>query len=481
MLRSKVLAFGLSIAVVLGVLAATPATAADDPGDTAKDNSVTVSWLPQDQPAQIVAGEATSSRFWVTNTSPAPISVRVEPAIAIPGNDGQLEVQAGEDPRFTSITFVPDHFTLQPDETIEVVSTIISPSDLPAGTYLIPAMVQPDDPVDEGNIQIRRSIVALNTFQLPGPIETDVSATLSIVETPGSLVRQLPFLPTIIVGDAGRAVLGIRSDSSSGIYVYYEAIASVGGFGALTFAGHTEGAPDDLRGMPELYFPGTGRDHPLDWATVPLSAGAVTIGATVSFNPDPQTTGTATATISFLVLSPWWLLVIVVGAAVALVRGGLRVRRALRATQPRGTTQGARARRRAEQLEPPSSVGAIIGTVLLAILGAASGLLADWLVLAGLAVIGVALIIPAAVLLRRGSRAGLQLAFWFCLIGGLLALATAGFVVASELLAWSPAVALAAAAATAGWAIAAIWLSHAAIRAAARRAASQVAAATEMV
>lgn len=459
MLRSKILAAVLAVATAFGALGATAALAEDD---NASDGSLTVSWLPQDQPAQIVAGKTTTSSFWVTNTSTAPIDVRIDPAVALPGDDGQLDVQPGQDPRLTSTTFTPNRFTLAPDQTIKVIATIVAPVDLPPGTYLIPALVEPDDPATEGNIQIRRSIVALNTFQLPGPIETNVSTSLAIVDAPGSLVRTLPLLPPVVVGDAGRIVLHVQSDSSAGLYAYYETIATLAGVGALTFVGHTEGAPDDIRGAPVLYFPGTSRDHDLDWTAVPLAVGGVSVSATVSFNPDPRTTETETATASFIIVSPWWLVVIAVLAGIALLRAAFGTRRAMRAAQARRAAPGGRASRRAELRQSPPPALAIIGTIVLGVLGLAAGLLSDRLVLAGVGVGLLALLLPTAILLGRRRPAGLAPAFWLSMVGVLLALATIALVVTSALLAWSPAWALVAAAGAAAWAITAIWIGRAA-------------------
>ena len=122
------------------------------------------------------------------------------------------------------------------------------------------------------------------------------------------------------------------------------------------------------------------------------------------------------------------------------------------------TREGLRSRRRGGTIAPAPRAGRIVGTVVLGLVAIALAALSDYLVLAALVLVGVALVVVVALLLARSARTGVDMIRVLHAISGLLVVAAIGLLVASMTAQWSPAYAIACAAAACTWMIAAWWL-----------------------
>ncbi len=442
----------LSLLVVASmVLLGAPAARAANPGG-ALPNGITVSWLPTSQPAKIVLGQATTSTFWVTNNATKTIPIDILPAVALPGNNGTLKVSPGADPRFPSITFTPSKFNAKPDSTTEVKTTIISPVDLPAGTYLLPAIVEPQNLDESGNLHIERSIVALTTFQLPGKLDISMEAKLlSPTARQGTLTRKLPKLPLIEIGTSVQTTLRITSHSASGVFAYYEITGRHTLLGKLKFDGHAPGIDNDVRGESSLYFHGLHRDIPVRWASGAAGAGRYTLEATVSFNPEPNQVSSIGTSMTMFVISPWWL-----AAVIAL----LLVCALLAVTHTRRLSHKPHARRRdAPSSNSPSVTTQVIVGVLLSVTALVAGALSTFWTLGALVVVG-ALALGGIALRARGWELAeaVRRALLFHRLAVVLVVAGAGALVATFAVKLSPGYALAGVSAAALWLLAGWWL-----------------------
>lgn len=388
----RVPGFLAGLLIVVGVtLTSSPAAHAADPspapdlGDL--PHGVTVSWPPTNKPVEIEPGTTASSSFWVTNDTARGVPIDIKPATAVPGEDGSLAVTDGADSRFPKITLVPSHFRAAPGSTTAVKETVVSPSDLPAGVYLLPAVVHPHDSRGSGNVRINRAIVGLTTFQVPGSVNVALSATLTPTDPPaGSLTRKLPGLPTIEIGRSAGATLGVTSHASGGFYAYYEVTGTTSGIGSLTLDGHAPGLPSDLRADQSLYFPGIRRDFSLSWTAGALTAARQTLTADVSFNPAPNRVQSVAASVTLISISPWWT---AVALAVLLLVALTSIRRTARLSRA-----PAQRRRRAEK-KPQGRMSQSIGRGLLALVALFAGSLAIyWLLAAAIVLVVIAIVLP---------------------------------------------------------------------------------------
>lgn len=426
MLR-RLAAIAAPLLVLTVALTGLPSQAApvDDPGQAAQPSgrTLTVSWPLENRPTQLAPGLDATSTLWVTNTGTEPRQVAVEPAIGVPGDNGSLTVASGTDPRFRFIQYQPDHFALAAGKTQEVRVTVRVPDDVKPGVYLLPAVVRPIEAPQAGNIKIEYAVVALNTFQVPGPVDARFTAALE----PTGLVRYWSFLPAVAFGKESAATLTIRSESSAGMLAHYEVSGERRGIGSIEFEGHVEGASDFLIGEPAIYYPNTQREFPISWQNSPLSAGIDVITAQVSFNPDPQTLATVSAETTIITVSTWWIAVLALAVLALLLLIFFR---------GRGTSRP------------------IVTTVLLGLLAIVLALYADPLALVVLAALAVVLSVLAFVL--RPARRWLVVAVT---IGAGVTLAGATVLVGlAELAGWSPGYAVAAAAIGIAWTVVAAWL-----------------------
>lgn len=385
----------VSLLVVVGLtLAGASAADADDPSPklSGLPHGVTVSWPPTSKPVEIVPGTTSHATFWVTNDTDRAVPITIKPATAVPGDDGALGVSSGADSRFPSITLTPSRFVAAAGSTTLVKETVVSPSDLPPGVYLLPAVVQPHDRYGRGNVRIRRSLVGLTTFQVPGDVEIDLTATLMHTDPPpGTLTRKLPGLPLIEVGRAAGATLQVSSQSTSGFYAYYEVTGTTRGLGSLTFDGHAAGIPTDLRGDQSLYFPDTHRDFPITWRSSSFEAAEQTLTANVSFSSSPSQLRSVTTVQTLVVISPWW---IAVGVLVLLLVAVASMRRTVRMLRSHSRRQ-----RRRVEVSRARRTPAVLGGAVLVIVAVTAGALSMFWVLAAT----VALAAAGLILQCRGA------------------------------------------------------------------------------
>lgn len=415
----------LSLLVVMGaIVAGISAADADDPSPdlSGLPHGVTVSWPPTSKPVVIQPGTTSTATFWVTNDTAQTVPITITPATAVPGDDGSMAVSDGADQRFPSITLKPSKFDAAAGSTTEVKETVVSPADLPAGVYLLPAVVRPQDPTGNGNIKIQRSLVGLTTFQVPGDVNIALSASLVQSDAPaGTLTRKIPGLPLIEIGRSAGATLRVASESDAGFYAYYEVTGTTSGIGSLTFDGHTDGLPADLRVGQSLYFPGTHRDFPVTWKADALGAAEEKLVANVSFNPSPNQVRSVSASETLVVISTWWV-------AVALALLMLLALVSLQRTRGSLRQQGRR-RRRSERREGHVSQAA--AGIVLAVLAVAAGALAVVWLMAGVIVVGTVGVAGAARMSRRqSSSTGLS---WLvpANLAALIAIVVAGLLLAA--------------------------------------------------
>ena len=350
---------------------------------TGTPDGITVSWLPTTQAAQIVPGAKSTSTFWVTNDADADVDVDVFPATAVPGNNGSMQIVSGADPRFPSIVLTPSHFLARAHTTTAVKATIQAPSDLQAGVYLLPAIVQPHSRGGgDGNVQIERSVAALTTYQLPGDVDISMDAGFRDIHGPaGTLVRQLFGLPAIEIGTTAVSTLRITSHAAPGIYAYYEVQGTHSALGSLVLDGHTAGIDDDLRGDKSLYFNGIYREFPVTWSDGRFAVGLDQVKATVFYNPTPSSVASIGGAMSIFVIAPWWFAIPVV---ILLVVAWRLMRRTSRMSGRGGGRRREEKKPVAAELKVP-----VTSSVLVGVFGVAFGLLADWIALGLLGLVGV--------------------------------------------------------------------------------------------
>ena len=315
-----------------------------------------VSWTPTTSPVKATPGATTSSTIWVTNQGATAIPITVLPVTAVPGDNGSLTVQSGADQRFPAITYSPNRFVAQPGKTTAISVTVTFPDELGAGVYMIPALIRPDPPKTDGNIKTLQEIIALTTFQVPGVVDAHLVASfLDPTNTSGMLVSQLPGLPQIQIGARGQKILRVLNDSQSSLYSYNEVIATQAPAGHVTFRGHTEGAPGNLRTEPALYFAEVHRDYPMSWTPSPFGLGLAHLTAYVSYHADPAVLEQVSASTAVLVISPWWFFAVVISLLTLLL--------SLRATT-RDRSHPVKGRRRQQPVRRtrPRSIGRRIAT-----------------------------------------------------------------------------------------------------------------------
>jgi len=374
-----------SLALIVSAAPASAAGPGGQPGTSSgTSEGITVSWLPTTEAAQIVPGEKSTSTFWVTNDSDADVDVDVVPATAVPGNNGSMQIVSGADPRFPSIVLTPSTFLARAHSTTAVKATIVAPSDLQAGVYLLPAVVQPHSrSTGKGNVQIERSVAALTTYQLPGDVDISMDADFRETHGPaGTLVRKLFGLPAIEVGTQVLSTLRVTSYAASGIYAYYELHGSHAALGSLVFDGHTEGIDNDVRGDKSLYFNGVYREFPVAWSDGKLALGLDQVDASVFYNPSPSQVARIGGSMSVFVISPWWFAIPVL----ALLFVAWRLVRRTSKISGRGSGGHRRDPKKpvAAELNVPVTSSVVVG-----VLGVVFGLLADWVALGALGVLGI--------------------------------------------------------------------------------------------
>jgi hypothetical protein len=445
---------------VAAILATTgivqPATAADAPisvgGPPGTDSSsspsgLTVSWLPTNEPVQTAAGQTSTGTFWVSNGTKNPISVVIKPITAVPGNNGNLTVQSGADGRFPSLTYSPSEFVAQPNTTTAVTITTTIPSTLGSGGYILPALVEPASTETNGNIKIQQSIVALVTFQVPGPVDARLKPTfIGATGHSNMIIRQIPGLPTIQISGLGRQTLRVLNDSTASLYSYNEITAAQTPFGSVTFSGHTLGVPTDLRTDSALYFPGLYRDYPVSWNTAPWGFGVAHLTAYVSYHPDPTTIKQISASTTVVVISPWWLLAIVLYLGVILAVADHRTRRHSKRNS---------GRRRA-RLRPSSIIWQILGSLILAVIVAVTAFFSDFLVFTITGAVGLALaVLLAADAYRRDAvSSSRRILIYQSLIGLVLIVGIATLVFST----WTPGIAIGTVSGAGIWTLLAWWI-----------------------
>lgn len=287
-----------------------PPAAGSGGGARSSAFGLTVSWSPTTAPVRAKVGGTATGKFWVTNTTKHSIPVQIHPAIAVPGNDGQLSVRAGVDKRFSKISYTPNSFTARPQSTTTILVTVTIPSRLGPGVYLIPGIVHPTPPRTGGGIRIEQDIIAPVTFQIPGTIRADLNAAFipSTTAPRGTVVYDLPGLPAIEIGPTGTATLRVTAHSAGSLYSYAEITANQRPFGTTSLDGHTVGRPTDLRLSPALFFPGVHRDYPITWRSEPFGVGMTHLNAYVSYDAGQATRALKPAGTSVLLVSSWWFL-----------------------------------------------------------------------------------------------------------------------------------------------------------------------------
>lgn len=447
------LALLVSLLVLVGltVTGASAAHAADSSPTPAPDlgglpHGVTVSWPPTNKPVQITPGTTSTATFWVTNDTATAVRIDVKPATAVPGDNGSLSVTDGADARFPTIRISPSHFRAMPGSTTAIKETVTSPSNLPPGVYLLPAVVQPHDPHGKGNVKIERAVVGLSTFQVPGAVDIALDASLTPADPPaGTLTRKLPGLPSIEVGRSAGATLHVQSQASGGFYAYYEVTGTTSGIGSLTLDGHAAGLPADIRAEQSLYFPGLARDFPVTWKADALSAAKQTLTADVSFSPKPDESRTVATTMTLVVISPWWIAVAIL---LLLLYGVSSMRRASRlAAADHGR------RRRVQKRSRPAA--ALPGRILAAVVAVLAGLLALYWMLGAVVVLGVVVFAVTARLLRgAASTVAARRLLVVGIVGLSLVVAAGGLLAATFARSISPGYALAMTSGAALWLLA---------------------------
>lgn len=318
-----VLAMGLAATGNVGAQAA--ASTPPAPGNPGSSTfGLTVSWSPTTAPVQATRGETATGKFWVTNTTKHAIPVQIRPAIAVPGNNGQLSVRSGIDKRFSKISYTPNTFTARPDSTTAIRVTVTIPDSLGPGIYLIPGVVHPQPPAADGGIHIEQDVIAPVTFQIPGAVNANLTAAFLPTAAPphGTVAYHFPGLPEIEIGPVGTTTLRVTARSTGSLYAYGEVTAKQHPFGTTALDSHTPNLPTDLRLSPVLFFPGVHRDYPIAWRSLPLGVGLAHLSAYVSYDAGATALAQKSVATQVLLVSPWWLLSIAGLLALLLIRLG---------------------------------------------------------------------------------------------------------------------------------------------------------------
>ncbi len=408
---------------------------------------LTVSWLPVATPVTVVPGQTTHGVFWITNETSSAVPVQILPATALPGNNGALVVRNGQDSRFPDITYTPDSLVAQPGTTTPVTVAVATPPHLAPGVYLLPAAVRPE-PVAHGNVQIQQEIDALVTIEVPGQSKANVRpAFVSTTATLGGPTSHLPGLPPIQIGTAGREVLRVLDDSPSSFYAYNEVTGAQSPFGHVVFAGHTNGAPSDLRTPPDLYFPGHWRDYPVTWHASKLGLGLADLHAFVSYHTTSNEVVEKEVTARVLVVSPWWVFVLFGYLLVLLALALRRARRLARApaAEPRSAGAGRR-------------VWQVLASLVTGVITLAAAFVGRPAAFASVAGVGAVLAIVVAI---GGRRPATRLARWlrgYVLVAAGLLVFGGVAVCLAGLSSWSGTVAVGVLAGVGVWALLGWWL-----------------------
>jgi len=410
-------------------------------------SGLTVSWLPTSNPVIAKIGEMSTGTFWVSNGTTKAISVVITPVTAVPGNNGSLTVQPGADARFPDISYSPSEFVAEPGSTTAITVTTTVPGTLGPGAYILPAAVTPASEATGGSISIRQSIVALVTLQIPGEIDAQLEPRfIGAQTTEGAVIRQFPGLPAIQISSTGHDVLRVYNNSSTSLYSYNEITATQVPLGTVEFDGHTKNVLANYRTSPELYFPGLYRDYPVTWSANPLGFGTAELTAYVAYNPEPSKLKQVSMSSTVIVISPWWLLAIVLYLGTLLVVADRRTRRHSR-------------RQRHIRRQLSSTVWQIVGSVVLALFVAALVVFSELAVFLIASAVG---IIAAgavwSVSRRRSAVAAARLLLSYQGgIGAVLAGAIVTLILAT-VASWSPGIAIALVAGAGVWTLLAWWI-----------------------
>ncbi|HEX3946671.1 MAG TPA: hypothetical protein VHW47_03160, partial [Acidimicrobiales bacterium] len=361
---------------------------------TSSGVGVTVSWEPTTAPIQAVPGETTHGTFWVSNETPKVVPISILPGTAVPGNNGNLGIKPGADPRFPTVSFSPASFIAQPDTTTPVSVTITTPPALAPGVYLVPAVVQPTPPKQTGNIHIQQEIDALVTFQVPGDTTASVRPTFvqSTTASGSSDVFHFPGLPEVQLGTAGHTTLRVLNDSPSSFYAYNEVTGTQTPFGKVIFEGHIKGQENDVRTTAILYFPSKYRDFPMTWSPSSLGFGVAHINAFVSYHPKPSVIAQKETSTEVLVVSPWWVLILA-GYLLLLLLWARRGTRRQVSAHAEGRTHKA-----------PGLAGQVAASVVMIAVVVAAGFLSLPVVLAVVGGAGVVVAVVGLAVTRRLDR-----------------------------------------------------------------------------
>lgn len=453
-IRRTVAALALST-LGLGMLASfAPLAGASSPppGATSAPSAVgiTVSWQPTSAPVQAIPGRNVQGHFWVTNQTHTPIPVTIDPATAVPGNNGALGIRPGADPRFSSVTYSPNAFVAPAKKTSPVTVTAAVPKTLGPGVYLIPAVVQPHPPTGSGNIHVNQEIVALVTVQIPGATNARVTPTYigAAPRSGAAPIHHVPGFAPVALATSGSQTLQVKNTSTASFYAYNETTGSQKPFGKVVFEGHTAGDTGDLRTPARLYFPGRHWDFPLLWHPSVLGFGQTSLHSYVRYQPRPNLLVSTSATTSLWVISPWWFLVLVALVGLVALGAWRRARGQVAAAPDAPRSRSASAR-----------VVQVLGSGVLIVLSAAGAFLSRPWVFALTAAVGVALAVVFVVTQRRRVRplAAEVLSKGVAVIG-LLGLAAAVFSVLGALSLWPADLAMGLVSGAAVWALVAWWL-----------------------
>ncbi|HVX23693.1 MAG TPA: hypothetical protein VHB02_20285 [Acidimicrobiales bacterium] len=445
----------LSLAALAGSFAATGAGAA---GATATPPSgsvssggpatgVTVSWWPTTKPVTAVPGETTQGSFWVTNEGKKAVPVTILPATAIPGNNGQLTVKTVPDLRFPKITYSPRAFVVTPGSTTVVTVTVVTPTNLQPGIYLVPAAVRPK-PRQVGNIKIQQQVNALVTFRVPGTTEANVEPSF-VGPTSGVHTFHVPGLPQVQLGTSGNETLRVLDDSPSSFYAYNEISATQSPFGKVVFLHHAATTTGDLRNPPDLFFPHRWRDYPVVWSPSIAGFGSAHLTAYVGYQATSRKVLQKSTSTTVLVISPLWTLALAVYALLVLLGARRRARRQVAAgtTDPRRRTVAGR-------------IWQVVASLVMVAVVVEAAFLSQPAVLAAVGGVGVVVAIVAAVTLNGADRpSAARRLRWYQWAAAVLAVVGAALAaVATVSSSVGPDLAVGVLAGTCAWVVLAWWL-----------------------
>lgn len=428
--------------------AADIATSDSGENSTANGFGLTASWLPTTSPVQASPGQTTHATFWVTNRSDTAIALTILPGTAVPGHNGALTAKRGADNRFANIDYSLSKFTAKPASTTPIKVTVAMPDNLAPGVYVLLAIVYPDPSTTSGNIRTQQEIVVPVTFQIPGAIDASLKPEfLDAAITPNGFASyHFPGLPEIHIGRTGAKVLRVLNNSSTSLYSYNEITSTQTPWAAAVFTGHTTGAPNNLRTDVALYFPDLHRDYPVVWTPSPLGFGLAHLTAYVSYHPTPSTIAQTKASIDVLVISPWWLFVMVFYLLVLLLslRG-----RASRQSKPESGSRRTKVRVKPRSSSTPARVA---GSLVLALVIFVTACFSSMLVFAMTGAAGVVFAaIGARTLRARDSVSAARWILVYLAMTGLILVAGVATVLFAVFSTWSIAAAVAILASAGVW------------------------------